>query len=428
MIVCMRGKRGWIRILEATIAVLIVSATMMAVYSHQPFRGTDIGEFSYSLQKQILEDIAMNSSLRLAVMRVKDDVPGDSDYDRLNKFVGDRIPSAYGYLIKICDLGNLTDYCKMDYREYVATRQYDIYVEEIMISAELGAGGEDVSYMPRKVRMFFWEGGFPEYYCRDECLSEENFLICSDDSRSVLNKSCGNFDDDDCLEWNFNVNTVDACDANEVCRDGKCVDDGSGWFSLVCEDRSARVVMFDKCTKKDPEVLCANYNGYNDLGKCGAYHWFRQIKDKYECWNYARKNIECSANPSCPDGMELVERKECSTPASKVGKVSLGFSNVRYDWSAPYHYYYHDRTFVESGGVGVTLTSGKLCSQVSGCKSYTINYKIKANSQLVLNNQNFYTEADSETFTLIYNGIDDNGKSVSVPGVVVVNRADWISP
>ncbi len=52
----MKGKRGWIRILEATIAVLIISGTMMAVYSKQPMRGTTIGEYSASIQNEILDD------------------------------------------------------------------------------------------------------------------------------------------------------------------------------------------------------------------------------------------------------------------------------------------------------------------------------------------------------------------------------------
>ena len=111
-----------------------------------------------------------------------------------------------------------------------------------------------------------------------------------------------------------------------------------------------------------------------------------------------------------------------------VSNLNLGFSNVRYQWNAPYHYYYHDRTFTETGGVGVTLTWGELCSSISGCNSATVNYRIEANSQLVLNNQNFHTSFASETFTLTYTGVDDNGNSVSVSEVVVVNGVNWISP
>ena len=35
----MKGKGGWIRILEATIAVLIVSSVLVVVYSRQIDRG-----------------------------------------------------------------------------------------------------------------------------------------------------------------------------------------------------------------------------------------------------------------------------------------------------------------------------------------------------------------------------------------------------
>jgi hypothetical protein len=223
--------------------------------------------------------------------------------------------------------------------------------------------------------------------------------------------------------------------------------------------------------------------GYDKGGKCDcSIVGLRCRKHKYQCWNYAEESVECSLNPSCPEGMVLVEKKECGTSCESdcsvagtfksclgnnlvtsicdggsgclkwsnssvacdsgfvcqngacvvkgnvSGKLSLGFSNVRYQWNAPYHYYYHDRTFVESGGVGVTLTWGKVCGQNGGCNSKAVDYRIEANDKLVLNNNYFNTIGASETFTLTYAGTDDNGNSVSVSEVVKVSGSSWISP
>ena len=107
--------------------------------------------------------------------------------------------------------------------------------------------------------------------------------------------------------------------------------------------------------------------------------------------------------------------------------MSLGFSNINYVWTAPNHYYYHDRTFVESGGVGVTLTWGELCSLQSGCNSAVINRRVDANGQYSWSD-NFYTNLNSEEFTLTYTGVDDNGNLISVQGIVEVSGSSWISP
>ena len=67
------NKRGWVRILEATIAVMIVSGVLVVVYSNQSIRREDISDTFYSLQQQILADISSRSNLRLAVLNTKND-------------------------------------------------------------------------------------------------------------------------------------------------------------------------------------------------------------------------------------------------------------------------------------------------------------------------------------------------------------------
>ncbi len=150
----MRGKRGWVRILEATIAVLIVSGTMMAIYLQQPVDGREnMADYAYSFQMQVLGDIVSDSSLRFYVLSIDDDSSGSESYERLDEFVGESIPGTFGYLIRVCDP---VEICKMHPDIFVETRDKDVFVEEVVISSELRDGTSAI-YSPKKVRLFFWE-------------------------------------------------------------------------------------------------------------------------------------------------------------------------------------------------------------------------------------------------------------------------------
>lgn len=141
------NKCGWIRILEATIAVLIVSSTLIIVYSNQPTRDRDLGEYMYNLQKQILLDINSKSDLRGYVLNGSED-----SLNSLNLYIYDGIPIAFKYSIKVCDLGE-TGKCKLNESEVIETKDRDVFAEEIIIAADFDG------YNPKKVRLFVWEKG-----------------------------------------------------------------------------------------------------------------------------------------------------------------------------------------------------------------------------------------------------------------------------
>ena len=154
----MRNKRGWLRILEATIAVMIVSGVLVVVYSRQVDRGIAPADYFYSLQKQILADISSRSDLRLAVLNVvEENIETDSNFNMTYQFIKGKVPDAFGFSIRVCDFGDETDFCKMDDDTYISTREKDIFVEEIIISSELGSGPDAVVGDPKKLRFFIWE-------------------------------------------------------------------------------------------------------------------------------------------------------------------------------------------------------------------------------------------------------------------------------
>lgn len=327
----MKGKRGWIRILEATIAVLIVSGAMLAVYSQQPSRDESIEEYSYSLQQQILADISSQSDLRLAALKVEDDISSDANYEKLDEFVAERIPDAFGYSLRVCELGDVTDFCKMDGATYSATMGFDVFVEDVVIGAELGEGEGEEVYSPKKVRLFFWEGGFPPEYCKDECSVEGTVLTCSDDSTWVASRTCGDFDDDECLEYDGEGTVVDSCTVDEVCVGAECV--YSPYSEWVCEGKvivkSGSGVCFDD--------ECNGYDGGHDWG-C---NWWGCSCD-FECWNFESVVTDCELNPSCPAGYDLIEKKACvGAPLVAELSATITMTNVVKTWDSAYSCYYN---------------------------------------------------------------------------------------
>ena len=190
-----KNKRGFVRILEATIGVLLVSSVLLAVYiNQQPPQFLSSGDYIYNLQKQILLDISSRSDLRGYVLRWENgedycdyrinhtaaynDCFGESTpeclilYDLdgtgligtgdvnllfgrqsdcpLDDYLRVKIPDSYGYALTICNL-NETGACKLNAAEIIATRDRDVFAEEITVAANFN------QYSPKKVRLFIWE-------------------------------------------------------------------------------------------------------------------------------------------------------------------------------------------------------------------------------------------------------------------------------
>ena len=138
-----KSKQGWIRILEATIAVLMVSGILIKVYSKHIDKSTGLEDYIYSLQRQILRDISSRSDMRSYVLT--------ENISILDDYVNGKIPETFNYSLKICNFTTPPTPCKLSAEEFIATRDNDIYAEETVISADFE------TYDPKKVKLFIWE-------------------------------------------------------------------------------------------------------------------------------------------------------------------------------------------------------------------------------------------------------------------------------
>ncbi len=151
------NKRGWMRILEATIAVMLVSGVLVVVYSKQVDRGIAPADYFFTLQRQILADISSQADLRLAILNVEVEDETDGNFSRIYNFTRDKIPDAFGFSLQICDLGDEIDFCKLDGADIIReTMDKDVFVEDLIISSELG-NGDNRAIGAKKLRFFIWE-------------------------------------------------------------------------------------------------------------------------------------------------------------------------------------------------------------------------------------------------------------------------------
>ena len=134
----MRGRRGWIRIMEAVTAILIMASVLIVLYTNNAPE-VDYSAYVYNLQIGILLDIADNALLRNDTLNANE--------TSLSNFVNESLPQNFNFSVRICDISSTN--CLLD--SSVNTGAAEVYVEDRIISSNL------VKYDPKIVRLFVWE-------------------------------------------------------------------------------------------------------------------------------------------------------------------------------------------------------------------------------------------------------------------------------
>lgn len=133
-----KGKNGWVRIVEAVIAILIVAGFVIFIYIS---RGGSVGkaEQIYNIERGVLEEISGNSVAREKILEEPPDKVFIANFisTRLNKYQLD-------FNISICAPDSA---CGLE----VWPDTNEVYVEEALISSTLS------EYNPKKLKLFVWE-------------------------------------------------------------------------------------------------------------------------------------------------------------------------------------------------------------------------------------------------------------------------------
>jgi hypothetical protein len=133
----MVNRRGWLRIVEASLAIMIIFGVLLVVNNSQKF--TEQPDLT-KLIVPMLEEIARNVALRENIV-----VNGQESVPELREFVESRLKqSTIKYEVAVCDSAEI---CSLSNYPTGAT---EIYASERIISSTLE------EFSPKKVKIFLW--------------------------------------------------------------------------------------------------------------------------------------------------------------------------------------------------------------------------------------------------------------------------------
>ncbi len=141
----MKDKTGWIRIVEAFVAILLITGALLIIINKGYIEREDITQEVYDKEIAILREIQLNESLRQEILNVVF-LPIDSDNSTFPNNVTNKINEKKPVYLEcksiICGINEL---CDLDEEE-----PKDIYVQSAIITATTQ------DYKPRYIKLFCW--------------------------------------------------------------------------------------------------------------------------------------------------------------------------------------------------------------------------------------------------------------------------------
>lgn len=145
----MKNKNGWIEIVEAFVAILLIVGVILILLSGGDIEKKDISETVYNVEISILREIQKNDTLRLEISSAPEPLPIEWDDGRFPALVKDKIIARTPtYLECVGQICNVTEPCNL--RETEEIKGKDIYAQSVSIISTL----EGVCN--RQLNLFCW--------------------------------------------------------------------------------------------------------------------------------------------------------------------------------------------------------------------------------------------------------------------------------
>ncbi len=141
-----KNKKGWMRIVEAVTAVLLVTGALLILINQGYFGKPDISSEIYDAQLSILREIQLDEPLRNDILNTGP-LPvnwNDANFPQSVKDrIGERTPDYLECNARLCIVDDICDFAD-------GSNSKDIYAQAVVISAGLGI------YDPRQLKLFCW--------------------------------------------------------------------------------------------------------------------------------------------------------------------------------------------------------------------------------------------------------------------------------
>ena len=143
----MKNKKGWIRIVEAFVAILLITGVLLVVINKGYIGNNNLSERIYDFQLSVLREIETDSNLRSVILDPNLIIPveeGEGSFPRdiLNVIISEK-PNYLECKSKICLAERI---CSLE----TYNVEKDVYANSVIITANL------TEYNPRQIKIFCW--------------------------------------------------------------------------------------------------------------------------------------------------------------------------------------------------------------------------------------------------------------------------------
>lgn len=147
----MKNKRGWLKIVEAFSAILLVWVVLLTVVNQTSIKREDISSEVYDQEVRILREIQLNGTLRDIILDLEStSLPvysGSANFPiLLNQTINNSVPSYLSCRAKIC---LINDKCDLEGGEKISSRE--IYAQQVLIIADA------YDFSSKKLKLFCWQ-------------------------------------------------------------------------------------------------------------------------------------------------------------------------------------------------------------------------------------------------------------------------------
>lgn len=148
MIIKNKNRRGWVRIVEAFVSILLIISVFLIILGGWDIGETDTSSVIYETEIAVLREIQLDKSLREEILDLETLPVNWDDVDfplGVREKIEERKPDYLKCEAKICGLGSS---CELENYE-----EKDVYVQSVLITVS----PTQVSvFSPRQLKLFCW--------------------------------------------------------------------------------------------------------------------------------------------------------------------------------------------------------------------------------------------------------------------------------
>lgn len=137
-------KKAWLKIVEAVVAILLISGVIIIVINRGQVEKKDISTRVYEAEIAILREIQLNDTLREDVLGATPPIEWENIPERVKNKIIERTPNYLECEAKICAPD---DSCYLDNYPDEET-----YAQSVIISVNTDSS----TYNPRQLKLFCW--------------------------------------------------------------------------------------------------------------------------------------------------------------------------------------------------------------------------------------------------------------------------------